>query len=307
MIVSSLIIKISQLFLYMLFGYILAKTRVLNDENSSALSKISLYLLLPAALINSFDVKLTEELSKGLAISFAAAFVIHILFFAIDRIYTKITKARSVERASILYTNAGNIIIPIVIATIGEEWVVYVSCFIIVQQFFIWTHAIRLFDDNGKFNIKKIILNVNIIAIAIGFILLLSGIRLPVFFKDITTSLSGMLGPVGMIIAGILIPKVNIRKTFADIRIYRVLIMRMVVCSFMATIVLKFGAQLINIPYSHNLLMVSLFSSVSPTAATILQFSQLYNKEPEFAVSVNVATTLMCILTMPLMIIIYSI
>ena len=60
--------------------------------------------------------------------------------------------------------NAGNLIVPIVTYVLGEEWVIYSSAFLIVQLVFLWTHGVRLFSDD-KLSIKKIILNVNMIAV----------------------------------------------------------------------------------------------------------------------------------------------
>ena len=39
------------------------------------------------------------------------------------------------EQASLIYTNAGNLIIPLVTAVLGPEWVIYSSMFQLVQQF----------------------------------------------------------------------------------------------------------------------------------------------------------------------------
>ena len=41
----------------------------------------------------------------------------------------------AVEKASMIYSNAGNLIIPIVTAVLGKEWVIYSSAFLSVQLF----------------------------------------------------------------------------------------------------------------------------------------------------------------------------
>ncbi len=306
MVTQALLIKTAQLFIFMLFGYILAKAKLLNDESSNSFARISLYLMLPSAMINAFDVELTPEIAMGIAIAFVSAIAVHIIYFMIDKVYTKVFKAGVAERTSIIYTNAGNIIIPMVVATLGEEWVVYTCAYLTVQQICIWSHCVRLYNGENKINIKKILLNVNIITIAAGFIMMLSGIRLPVFVKDITTPLANLLGPLGMVIAGIMIPKVKFKNMLSDVRVYRAVIMRMIVNSLIITLLMKLAVSLIHIPIAENVLFVSLLSSIGPAGATMLQFAQLYNKEPELAVSLNLATTLCCIITMPLMVMIYS-
>ena len=37
-----------------------------------------------------------------------------------------------IEKASLIYSNAGNLILPLVPAILGEEWLIYASAFILV-------------------------------------------------------------------------------------------------------------------------------------------------------------------------------
>ena len=77
-----------------------------------------------------------------------------------------------------MYSNAGNLIIPIVSFVLGEEWVVFSTAFLTVQLFFLWSHGVRLFSSDESFRIKKVVCNVNIIAIILGIIMMLANISL---------------------------------------------------------------------------------------------------------------------------------
>ena len=46
-----------------------------------------------------------------------------------------------VEKASVYYSNAGNLIIPIVTFVLGKDWVLYGCVFMSVQIVFIWSHG----------------------------------------------------------------------------------------------------------------------------------------------------------------------
>ena len=160
MITKLLIYKILQLFLIMIIGFVITKLKVIKSEDSRVLSKISLYLLMPAAIINAFDFEKSEAVQNGLLLAFLAAIVLHLVFIVMDLIYRKAITKNPVERASVMYSNAGNLIIPIVSFIMGEEWVVFSTAFLSVQLFFLWSHGVRLFSKDEKFNIKKIILNI---------------------------------------------------------------------------------------------------------------------------------------------------
>ena len=306
MISYLLLYKILQLFIVLVLGFLLVKFKVIRESDGTVLSKISLYMLMPAAIINSFDVELTPELTKGIGLAYIAAVVIHIVLLGIDAIYKRAAHGTSAERASIMYSNAANLIIPIVSFVLGEEWVIYSCAFMSVQLVFIWSHGIRMFSENEKFNIKKILLNVNIIAIAVGVVFMLCGIRLPVFVKDITSSLGGMLGNVGMLIAGILAAQVDFKKMIKNKRLYLVLAMRMIVCPAVVLVILKIIGSFAGIANAENILLVSFLAAMTPAAATVMQFAQLSGRDADFAVAVNIATTVVCIATMPAFVAIYS-
>ena len=92
----------------MFFGYAMVKSRILKTEDSKVLSVITLYLIIPCVIINAFQIEYSAAVRDGLILAFAAAFVVHILFIVITKVLGKIFSFNSVERASIIYTNAGN-------------------------------------------------------------------------------------------------------------------------------------------------------------------------------------------------------
>ncbi len=306
MISVLLFYKILQLAAIMLCGFILVKSGMIKHKDSEVLSKISLYLLMPAVIINSFDVEITGELSKGIALSFGAAFAIHIVFLGVDWVYARVFRGTEVERASVVYPNSANLIIPIVASVLGDEWVIYTCGFLSVQLLFFWTHGIRLFDNREKFSLKKILLNINIIAIAAGALMMLSGIRLPSGVKGVTESLGSMLGTVAMLIAGMLMAEFDFKKMIANKRLWLVIVMRMIICPLIILALIKAALPFVGIESADKILLISYLASITPSAATIMQFAQVYKKETDFAVAVNIFTTVICIGTMPLLVALYS-
>ena len=56
-----------------------------------------------------------------------------------------------------------------------------------------------------------------------------------------------------------------------------------------------------------TVLYICYLAVMTPTASTVAQLAQLYDREPEYAGEINVLTTLLCIVTMPLMTWLYNI
>lgn len=305
MISELLIYKILQLFSIMIIGFIITKLKIIRYNDSVVLSKISLYLLMPSAIVNAFDFEMSEQVGKGLLLAFAAAIIIHVVFYVMDMVYSKFISSNSVERTSVMYSNAGNLVIPIVSFVLGNEWVVYSVAYLSVQLLFLWSHGIRLFSSDEKFSARKILFNVNIIAIIFGVVIMISRWRLPSFVKEITTSFGDMVGTVGMLIAGILAANINLKKFLMDKRIYRVIFIRMVVYSLITLIVLKI-LSLIPVIDGHRILLISFLASITPAAATVMQFAQIKNSDVEYATAINIFTTMACVVTMPLFVILFN-
>ena len=304
MIAKLLIYKILQLFVFMILGFTITKCKIVRSEDSLILSKISLFLLMPSAIVNAFDFERSGTLMRGLLFAFLAAIVIHVILYVLDLLYGKFLCKNPVERASVMYSNAGNLIIPLVSFILGDEWVVYSTAFLTVQLVFLWSHGVRLFSAKEKFNLKKVLLNVNIIAIAAGLVLMLVGLRLPTFARDITSTLGSMLGPVGMLIAGILAAKIDFKRMLSEKRIYRVIAVRTVVYPLIVLGVLKLLA-LLPIQNGESILLISFLASITPAATTVLQFAQIHDQDAEYATAINIFTTVVCVLTMPLFVMLF--
>jgi predicted permease len=305
MITKLLIYKILQLFAIMIIGFVITKFNVVKAKDSLVLSKISLYLLMPSAILNAFDFEQSDQMKNGWALAFLAAIAIHIVFIFLDVLYKKYVSQNPVERASVMYSNAGNLVIPIVSFVMGGEWTLFCTAFMSVQLFLLWSHGVHLFSSHEKFSIKKVLLNVNIIAIALGTVIMLFGLRLPTFVKDITSSFGSMLGPVGMLVAGMVAANINFKKVLTDKRIYRVVVFRTVLYPLIALCILKL-LSLIPIPNGEKVLLISFFATITPAAATVMQFAQINNNDAEYATAINILTTIVCILTMPLMVALFN-
>ncbi len=300
---TALLYKILQLFVFMIIGFILAKLNVIKNSDSGVLSKLSLYLFMPSAIINAFDFELTGDMVGGLLLAFGSAIVIHIVLFGLDSIYARCISKSAVERTSVMYPNAGNLIIPIVLSVLGNEWVVYSTAFLSVQLAFVWSHGVKLYSGD-KVQFKKIIFNINIIAILLGLTFMLLNFRIPAFAKEVTNSLGAMVGPVGMLIAGILAADIDYKRTLRNKRLYVVVLLRMIVYPVIILAIVK-ALAFIPVANSRNILLISFLASLTPSAATVMQLAKLHEKDADFAAAVNIATTIVCVVTMPLFVAIY--
>lgn len=304
MIAIPLAKKIAELFLILFATAALVKTGVLKAENSKALSKLSLYFVTPCVIFNSFMKELTPEIQRGLLIAGALAIGFEALFFLFALVLRRLWKATEVERASIVFTNAGNLVIPLVAFVKGQEWVIYTSAYILVFNVLFWTVGVRMFDSESALSFRKVLLNPNILAIVAGLITLFTRLRLPEPLALAFSDVAAMIGPMSMMITGMVIGGMTFRGMFANRRVFGVMIFRMILASGLAVCAAALAARLLSADKA--IVIIPLLAALAPSASNINQMAILYNKDAQYASSINVLTTLSCIVTIPLWVMLYE-
>lgn len=298
--------KILSLFLVMFMGIALVKCGVVKAEESKSVSIISLYLVMPCVILSAFQVECTPEVRDGLLLAVAAAVIIHIGLIVLAEIGKRILHLDEVEQTSIIYSNAGALIVPLVTAILGKEWIIYSSAFVSVQLILLWSHAKAVICGEKKLDIIKIVTNVNMIAIFAGIVLFATGLRFPGPVQDAVDSVGAMVGPAAMLVTGMLIGDMDFKKILSYRRLFLVVPLRLLVLPVLALLFLKYSGIAGLVENGNMILLVTLLACITPSASTITQMAQVYGKDADYASAINVTTTLLCIVTMPVMVALYQ-
>ena len=147
--------KLVNFFIMILLGFILVNKHILNASDSRILSIIVVYLVMPCAIINSFEIGFTKEKLQGLLFSAVLATIIHILLLIFINIGRKLWHWNTVECATVMYSNSGNMIIPLVNAMLGTDYVLYSCAFMSVQLVFLWTHCSTMLAEKPHMEWKN--------------------------------------------------------------------------------------------------------------------------------------------------------
>lgn len=299
--------QIIQLFLMIFMGFLIVKAKLLNSEDSKILSIIVLYLIIPCVIINAFQVDYTPQTVKGLLIALAGSVMTQVILLIVVSILGRVFHLNEVEVASIYYSNSGNLIVPIVMFILGKEWVLYGCVFMSVQLVFIWTHCKKIISRESTYDWRKIVLNINMISIAIGIVLFLTRIHLPAIINNTLSAVGSMIGPASMIVTGMLFAGMDFKQIFANKRVYFVSFFRLIIVPVIALFLIK-CSQLSTFSSNGNKLMLIVFLAIiTPSASTVTQMCQVYGNDSQYASAINVVTTLLAIVTMPLMVMLFQI
>ena len=298
--------EIVQLFIILLMGYIIVRAKLLRPEDSRSLSVVMVYLLTPCVIINAFQVEYTPQVMAGLIFSFAISIAAHILFLLLTRLLAGPLHLDVIERTAVIYTNAGILVIPLVNALLGPEYVIYSCAFIVVQQVLIWTHCRSLLCGTRGMEWRKLFLNVNIIAIVAGCALFLLRVPLPALINDTLGTLGDMFGPLGMLLAGMVIADTPLRRLFTTPRNYLPVLLRLLAFPLVTVLLLRVAGAAGWIADGKNILMIVYLACITPACATVTSLAQLYDRNAAYSSALYVLTTLLSIVTMPVMIGVYD-
>ena len=297
--------KIASLLLVLFSGYIIVKLKMLKASDSHTISVITLYLVCPCMIISAFEVDLTPDVVSGLLLAGIAGLVTQVLLVVVTIFLSRFFHFTAVEKDSIIFSNCGNLIIPLVIATLGSEWVIYSCAYITVQVVLLWTYGKAVLCGDRAPDIKKILTNVNMISIMIGVLLFVTGIRLPPLVQDAVDSLGSMVGPASMLIAGMLIADMDLSAVFRRPRLWLCVLFRLIIYPIFTLVLLKFSGLGSLFPQGETVLLVTFLAAISPAASSITQMAQVYGNDAEYANLINVVTLLLCVFSMPLFVSLY--
>lgn len=254
--------QIAQLFLILIMGYAVVKVGLLKASDSRVLSVVMVYLVTPCVIINAFQIDDTPEIRKGLLYSMAIAAAIHVVLLVLSALLSRPLKLDAVEQVNVIYSNAAALVIPLVKALMGDAYVIYSCAFIIVQLVLLWTHASSLLQGSSALDWKKVLTNINMIAIA----------------------------------------EKPLREVFCTRRNYLPTVLRLVVCPLVVLVLLWVCHASSWVADGKNILMTVYLAAITPACATVTSMAQLYDRDAAHSSALYVLTTLLSIVSMPVMI-----
>jgi len=287
--------QILLMFMLMGIGVLVYRKGFISKNGSKELGALLLYVVTPMITIKAYTIEASAERSEGLlvaallsSIAFAISIFVARLFFRRHRL----------EHFGVAFSNAGFIGIPLVSAALGQEAVFYFSSFLVLASVLMWTYGIAILKGNAKdLHISRLLLNPIVISALIGWVIYVSGIRLPGLALSTLNSVSALNTPLAMFILGVYMAQLSLREIFRFSIVYRVMFLRLIVIPFL--VLLAF----IPIDAKYNFAKLTILIGISaPSAANTAIMAQQFHMDYNEGVKIVIVTTLFSIITLPLII-----
>lgn len=296
---GSVALQVVILFVIIATGFVLTKCNVLNKERVKGLIDIVVYVVTPSNIIVSFQRELREDLLKQLLLSFLLAFIAFFLNCVLAKLLIRgrdKNKDCVIEFAS-AFPNAGYFGLPLQQALLGDIGVFYGAAYIGMFHCYIWTYGIKVLSPaKEKINIKKILLNAPIIGVLVGMALFLTQVKLPEVIYSPLNYFSKLNSVLPMLVIGFYLANTDVKATFTNGKIYLGAVLRLLICpAFALLLCLLFRVE-------STVGVSCLIACSAPSAAMTGMLAMKYDRDTSVSAGMISLTTILCIITMPLMI-----
>lgn len=294
-------------------GMVMGKFKLFSDNAVKDLSNMLLYIGMPFLIFSNMSgLELANVNWLYIVISVAVAIFIHIIGVCIVYLVCRGNDDLARKRVcafSAGFANCGFLGIPITISVapdeIMSEVLLYVTLYNVVFSFLSWIVGQIVFkseDTEQKSSLVNAFLNPCAIGFYISVILLIIGINVMEldYFGDYVGYLSGLCAPISMIVLGLRLPKIDLKKMIKTAKIYVSLIVRLIVSPLIALGIMLLLRVTIDI--SDALILAIGIMSSMPAAATVIAFAEKYNTDSLLASEIVVVSTFLSVITVPLMV-----
>jgi len=131
-------------------------------------------------------------------------------------------------------------------------------------------------------------------------------IKLPSLVNGTLSAIGAMIGPNAMLIAGMLIVAIPVHELLGNKRVYLVSFLRLIDVPLCLLLILKQIDVTQWVAQGDKIMMISFLATMSPSAAVIIQMAVLFKRDANKASAIYGVTTVLCIITMPLIIALYQ-
>ena len=301
---SSTLSQLLFLFTLIAVGFFLAKRNVIPQNSATVLAKLENNLFVPGLIIGTFVEHFTISKLQFAAKLLLVCSIIMLIAAVLSVLFSKcVTKDRYTQRIytyGLTFSNfgfMGNAVVSALFPDIFLEYLLFTLplWFLI----YLWgVPSLLIAKAEGKVTMKERAMNfVNpmFIAMIIGMILGLSGVQLPSWLLDVINTSGNCMSPVAMLLTGITVSTISFKKTFTNLSIYAVTLVRLI------GFPLLFIAAAHFIPMDKTTYICALCSLAMPLGLNTIVIPSAYGKDTSVAAGMALISHLLSCVTIPLM------
>lgn len=294
--------QVAVMYSLMAVGYILAKKKMLSDEGTKQMTSLLLYIVAPCVIITAMQIEFDISKARGIGISFVFAVIVHLTGIVVARVFIgkKREERRLIERMSLVISNLGFMGIPLVMAILGSEGVFYVAAPMAVMILVMWTYCVVLLTGEKKsISGRQILKNPGIIATVLGIAVFVSPVKLPNVLNTAIGNIAALNTPLGMMVLGTYLSRVNIPDLLSNKRFYYLSFLRLLLIpAIIILLLIVTGLYKLN-PDGEVIAMTNIIAYSCATGVVASLFPAMFGMDKEYGAGIVAFSTLVSIVTVP--------
>ncbi len=279
----------------MAVGLWLTKSGAIDEVFTKKLGYVLVNVIVPCLALNGFmDPPEGAQISDFL-LSFGLSLLLLVIAAAVG--FVAFGRRKPIEAFGNTVINAGFIGVPIVTAVFGPSAMFYVAATVALNNIIQFTYGCWLLTgDTSLIKPKAILTNPVVVASVLGVILFVTGFQLPAPVASGVKIMSNANTAVAMIILGSQLAGLDWKTAFNDVTAFVSIALRLVVAPLLSILVLKV------LGFTLTPLVAAIFIDViCPMGVNTAVMAQQFDMDYEHAVKIVCLSTILCVVTMPLM------
>ena len=291
----SITTQVVILFAVVLVGVICRRLGYFTDESIHSTTQLVVNITLPCTTImnmqRAFSMEVLQNFLATLAISFAL--ILCALLFGLALFKSRPREKRAVLANLLGFANCGFMGYPIILA-VNPDWMIYAVAYNVAYISLAWTLGVSLFCGRENVTARRVLLHPNVVSAAIGIALFCAGITIPDVPAQALTLIGSLTTPLSMLLIGTRVCGIRLRD-FKDKDYHITAALRLVVLPLLIYVVMR------PLPIAPSVAATVYLLTAMPGATMTGMQAELYGGDTTFAARAIAYTTLLSLLSVPVM------
>ena len=299
----NILLQISALFILLSIGYALGKIRLVDSVALKGMSNLIIKATLPALILVSLQKPFSRDLLGASLQTLLVAFLFYAGIILLSVLAVRLLRIPQKKAGALIFalgfSNCGFIGFPVVTTILGNDALFLTAIHNIVFNMLAFSAGILIMAGSGdaerpRITVKKI-LNMNVLAAIVGFVLFIFSITLPRFVSLPLEMLGSLTTPLAMVVTGAMLARTSVRALARDWQLYAVSALRLAVWPLVTAVVLKLCGV------TGNLYYITIIIAGMPSASNTSLIAEVYDGDTDTASAIVFMTTLFSVISIPLL------
>lgn len=286
------------LFVYMMIGYVACKKEYFDQEFGKKLSWLVVNVANPMLAISAVVNNEEQIAKKDFYVTVLLAICFYAFFLILAQILPRLIGVQNsdigVYKMMTTFNNIGFMGFPVIAAAYGNGALIYAVPFSIMFNILCYTWGIQTLCGGGEKGNWKRIINIGTISGIISIVLFFMQIPVPKMICSLSAGLSNLTGPLSMLVIGISIAAMELKDLFTDVKLLKFALIKLLAVPVAAMLLV---CQVID---NRLICEVFLVMMATPAASMCAMLSQQYGGDYELAAKGVALTTILSVVTMPI-------